>query len=118
MRRRCLNALVACALINGSAGVEGAVGAPDINTCVSRLDPQLDIGYDRIAARCPDLMRQLDGGAWAPWLPRGWQEAGNDLSAGGLREFRQLVDRESGAGDMTATVSPDVRNLQPILTAL
>ncbi len=116
MRRRCLNALVACALINGSAGAEGAVGAPDINTCVSRLDPQLDIGYDRIAARCPELMHQLEGGPWAPWLPRGWKESGNDLSAGSLREFRELVDRESGAGNSSA--APDVRRLHAILTEL
>ncbi|HWM69402.1 MAG TPA: hypothetical protein VNO35_22625 [Steroidobacteraceae bacterium] len=100
----------------GPAPVAAAV--PNIDACVSRLDPQLDIGYDRIAARCPELMRQLDGGTWAPWLPRGWKEAGNDLSAGGLREFRELVDRESGAGDVTGAVAPDVRNLQPILTAL
>jgi hypothetical protein len=139
MRRRCFNALVACALINGGAGAEGAVGAAqvpvgphapvvqralmaqqapvaDIDTCVSRLDPQLDIGYDRIAARCPELIHQLEGGAWAPWLPRGWKESGNDLSAGSLREFRVLVDRESGAG--TSSAAPDVRRLHAILTAL
>jgi hypothetical protein len=92
------------------------VAVPDIDTCVSRLDPQLDIGYDRIAARCPELMHQLESGAWAPWLPRGWKESGNDLSAGSLREFRELVDRESGAG--TSSAAPDVRRLHAILTAL
>lgn len=137
MMRRCLSALVACALINGTAGGEGVQGGsqlrvaqpvpvaqqapvvaqiPNIDSCVSRLDPQLDIGYDRIAARCPELIRQLEGGAWAPWLPRGWKEARNDLSAGGLREFRELVNRESGAGDSSA--GPDVRHLRTILTAL
>ena len=175
MRRCWLNALIACALINGTAGAEGAAGAthvrggpqvpvaqqarvaprtladrqapaaaqamvghetpvpqrspaavprlppplvsvPNIDTCVSRLDPQLDIGYDRIAARCPELMHQLEGGAWAPWLPRGWKESGNDLSAGSLREFRELVDRESGVSGSSA--APDVRRLHTILTAL
>ena len=131
MKRRCLSALVACALINGTAGAEGVQGAsqlraapqaaavaqiPNIDSCVSRLDPQLDIGYDRIAARCPELVRQLEGGAWAAWLPRGWKEARNDLSAGSLREFRELVNRESGAGGLSA--GPDVRRLRTILTAL
>jgi hypothetical protein len=122
MRRRCLNALVACALMNGTAVAEGAGGAaaavsiPEIDNCVGRLDPQLDIGYDRIAARCPELTRQLEGGAWAPWLPRGWKESGNDLSAGSLREFRELVDRENGASGSFA--APDVRRLHTILTAL
>src|SRR3569833_3488934 len=70
---------------------------PNGDACVARLDPQLDIGYDRIAARCPELMRQLEAGAWAPWLPRGWKESGNDLSAGSLKELRELVTRESNA---------------------
>ncbi len=148
MKRRCFNAVVACALINGIAVADGArgelqlrvvpqtavaerapvavqvpsalqvaaVAMPNVDSCISRLDPQLDIGYERIAARCPELMRQLDGGAWAAWLPRGWKESGNDLSAGGLREFRDLVARESGTSVLSA--GPDVRQLQPILTAL
>ena len=94
----------------------GAV--PNVDACVARLDPQLDIGYDRIAARCPDLMRRLESGAWAAWMPRGWKEPGNDLSAGSLKEFRALVDRESGARDSTSVEAPDVRSLKPILTAL
>jgi hypothetical protein len=87
-----------------------------IDACISRLDPQLDIGYDRIAARCPDLVRQLDSGAWAPWLPRGWKEPGNDLSAGGLREFRELVTRE--AASAASARAPDVRRLQSVLVEL
>ena len=131
MKRRCLNALFACALIHGAVGADGAVGAPmadgargsraavsvpDIGSCVSRLDPQLDIGFDRIAARCPELAHQLEGGVWAAWLPRGWNESGNDLSAGGLREFREVVERETNASG--ASAAPDVRRLHSILTAL
>ena len=53
----------------------GAFGAapaslPDVDSCVRVLDPQLDIGYDRIAARCPVLARELEHGAWSSWLPR------------------------------------------------
>jgi hypothetical protein len=89
---------------------------PALDACLSRLDPELDIGYDRIAARCPDLVKQLDHGAWAPWLPRGWKESGNDLSAGGLKEFRELVERESAAG--ASPRAPDVRRLQGVLNGL
>jgi Domain of unknown function (DUF4129) len=118
-------AFIACALLNGIATAAAPQAAaevqvlsqlPDIESCVRRLDPELDIGYDRIAARCPELMKQLDQGAWAPWLPRGWKEPGNDLSAGGLREFRALVDREDAAG--ASPRAPDVRRLKSVLNGL
>jgi hypothetical protein len=89
---------------------------PALDACLGRLDPELDIGYDRIAARCPELAKQLDHGAWAPWLPRGWKEAGNDLSAGGLKEFRELVDRESAAS--ASPRAPDIRHLKGVLNGL
>ena len=110
-RRRC--AVSALQRTRAASGV-----MPNIDSCVARLDPQLDIGYDRIAARCPDLMRQLETGAWASWLPRGWKEPGNDLSAGSLKEFRELVDRESGTREANPATAPNVHSLQPILTAL
>jgi len=130
MRRRTCNAGIVGALAVGVLSAPGlaraeggavpaaAGAAPNIDACVARLDPQLDIGFDRIAARCPELMRQLETGPWAPWLPRGWKEPGNDLSAGSLKEFRALVERESAGRDSTAVEAPDVRSLQPILSAL
>ena len=37
--------------------------APDalaaVDACIPRLDVELDVGYERIAARCPDLTRAL-----------------------------------------------------------
>ena len=90
----------------------------NIDSCVARLAPPLDIGYDRIAARCPDLVRQLEAGPWAPWQPRGWKESGNDLSAGSLKELRASVARESGSRDSRLAKVPDVRSLQPILATL
>ena len=112
MRLICCNALIVCALLSATAST---TPVPDVEACIHRLDPQLDIGYDRIAQRCPDLVRQMESGAWAPWLPRGWKETGNDLSAGSLREFRELVTRESTA---TARAPPDVRRLRTILTSI
>jgi hypothetical protein len=94
-----------------------ATDLPDIHSCISRLDPELDIGYERIAARCPELVKQIEHGAWAPWLPRGWKEPGNDLSAGGLEEFRELVSRERAAAP-AGRRAPDVRRLNAILQGL
>src|SRR5688572_21758894 len=68
-----------------------------IDTCLPRLDPQIDIGYERIAARCPDLPRRLRQSSLAAWLPGSWQDPGNNLSAGSLAELRVLAMRELGA---------------------
>jgi hypothetical protein len=116
MRRGRLTALVAGVVVSWVAWTATAQDLSGIDSCVSRLDPQLDIGYDRIAARCPEFVKQLEHGAWAPWLPRGWKETGNDLSAGGLREFRDLVARESDGGLSGRT--PDFRHLKVVLRGL
>ncbi|MEJ5755965.1 hypothetical protein, partial [Salmonella enterica] len=89
MKRGRLSCVALVFVLTLSRGVIVAAPAPlpDVDSCVRVLDPQLDIGYDRIAARCPDLARELEHGAWSSWLPRGWKESGNDLSAGGLKEF-------------------------------
>src|SRR5882757_2896342 len=121
----CISVLIVCVLLSGAAIAQGqstsaqsATAAPlsALDTCLGRLDPELDIGYDRIAARCPELAKQLERGAWVPWLPRGWKEPGNDLSAGGLKEFRELVDRESAASD--SRQAPDIRRLKGVLNGL
>ncbi len=62
--------------------------------CVVKLNADVDIGFERIAARCPDLVRRLDASGWSAWLPLDWKQPGNDLSAGGLRELHVLVARE------------------------
>jgi hypothetical protein len=103
-------------LLNGVGLAATPTQPPSVDACVSRLDPQLDIGYDRIAARCPELVKQIDQGAWTPWLPRGWKEAGNDLSGGSLKEFRELVSREEAAAP--ATRAPDIRSLKAVLHGL
>lgn len=49
-------------------------------------------------------------------MPRGWKEPGNDLSAGSLREFRELVDRENAAS--ASPRAPDIRRLKAVLNGL
>ena len=87
-----------------------------VEACISRLDLQTDIGYERIAARCPDLMRQLERSDWAAWLPSQWNEPGNDLSAGGLKELAELGTRETAIASRGAI--PDVRGVPAVVTRL
>ncbi len=84
--------------------------------CIKRLDPQTDIGYERIDARCPDLMQRLDASSWSAWLPRDWKAASNDLSPSSLRELHALVTRELAVRPASRT--PDPVRLTGILAAL
>jgi hypothetical protein len=84
--------------------------------CIARLDSQTDVGFARIAARCPELVQQLQEGDWAAWLPRGWQDPGNDLSAGGLRELQALGRAATPGGQMGRT--PRLQSLSQILDRL
>jgi hypothetical protein len=64
-----------------------------LDACIGRLDQDLDVGYERIAARCPELPSALAHSAWAPWLPSDWNQPRNQLSADGLVELRTLLAR-------------------------
>jgi hypothetical protein len=66
-----------------------------IDDCIAKLDTELDVGYARIAERCPDLAATLVQSPWAAWLPAGWNRPDNQLSARGLSELRALLAREA-----------------------
>jgi hypothetical protein len=87
-----------------------------IDDCIARLDPLVDIGFDRISARCPDLARTLEQSGIAEWLPQGWKESRNNLSAGSLAELRKVLERET-ATRPTARV-PRVEALNDVLATL
>ncbi len=104
---------------SGSQGVGNdslAAARSAIEACTQRLDPQVDIGYDRIAARCPDLARTLERSELEEWLPAGWKEARNNLSAGSLRELRAVVQRELETRPGART--PRVERLNEVLASL
>jgi hypothetical protein len=81
----------------------GVPGAPlrdplsALDTCIEQLDSGLDVGYARIAARCPDLAPSLLASPWAPWLPADWNRPKNQLSARGLADLRDALAREAAA---------------------
>jgi hypothetical protein len=86
-------ALIASSGAFAGPATAGALEALD--ACLEKLNPEIDMGYERIAVRCPQLAHRLEESGWSPWLPRDWKRTGNDLSAGGLRELREILARDS-----------------------
>jgi hypothetical protein len=110
----------AAASVTVATGAAAGVGAQDlleaIDSCVRQLNPDIDIGYERIVARCPNLVRRLDESRWSVWLPRDWRQPGNDLSAAGLRELRELVSRELTSRERAR--APSVARVPDVLASL
>ncbi len=111
MRRALLALLIAVA----AAPALARDAASALEGCIAQLDPALE-GYEKVAARCPDLAPALTQSPWAAWLPRDWDRAGNNLSAGGLQELRALIGRESRRSLGTAV--PQVARVAAVLAAL
>lgn len=64
-----------------------------LDACIGHLDHELDVGYERIAVKCPELTAALEHSAWTPWLPADWNQPRNQLSAEGLTQLRTLLSR-------------------------
>ena len=77
---RALLALLLAAAAATAAGVQARDPLQAIDECVTRLDNELDVGYARIAARCPQLAATLGESAFAPWLPADWKRPDNELA--------------------------------------
>lgn len=109
--RRSLLALILAAAAVPAAADPNAVSAVD--ACLHQLDPALDLGYQRITARCPELVPALSAAAY--WLPRDWNQSGNELSPAGLAELRVLLTR----ADATAAVRTlNLEHVPGVLAAL
>jgi hypothetical protein len=88
------------ALVLTAAGAPAATARDALTTvdaCIARLDAALDVGFARVAERCPDLAPSLAASPWAAWLPPDWNKPGNELSAASLAELRALLTRQSSA---------------------
>jgi len=88
-----------------------------IDDCVARLDSELDVGYARIAARCPDLTAALRDSPFAAWLPADWQRPDNQLSSTGLSELRAQLARESGPA-LPVRAAPRIERVAAALAAV
>jgi hypothetical protein len=110
----CLCLLVAAALPTLAAPKARDLSA-SLDACIAGLD-SLDIGYERIAERCPGLTSALEASNEAPWLPADWKRPGNELSAAGLAQLRVLLARERAAGHRMPRA--DVAQLAAVLAQL
>ncbi|MDE2138807.1 MAG: hypothetical protein KGJ68_15360, partial [Gammaproteobacteria bacterium] len=72
-----------------------------LDECAAQLDPSADVGYERIAVRCPGLTAALEKSPWAPWLTPGWKAPHNLLNAEGLRALHAALLREGTAAPGT-----------------
>ena len=97
-----------------AAAAADALG--EIDACLTRLEADIDVGFGRIATRCPELARQLRSSDWTVWLPAGWDAADNNLSAKSLAALHTLVVRERALPPPART--PDVARFPLILGAL
>ena len=95
------------------ASARDAVAA--IDACIARLDAGIDVGFARIAERCPELAPSLAGSPAAAWLPPDWDKPGNELSAEGLAELRTLLTRQPAALSVRA---PRVARVGAVLAGL
>src|SRR5690242_13131210 len=102
------------ATVSAAAVPDGVSARLAIDTCLKRLNPETDIGYERISAHCPDLARRIEASGWSVWLPRDWKRPGNDLSAGGLRQLEQLL----AAGNGVSSSGPGRLNVAALPTVL
>jgi hypothetical protein len=121
MRRAALTCLALGVALLESVAAAARLPSPQdafasIEQCVARLDAQIDVGYERIAARCPELTPKLEASGFSAWLPSDWKRPGNDLSAGGLQELHRLAARELAAS--SAARVPHVERLAAVLATL
>lgn len=94
MNRLCAGWVLGCMALTATAASHpprpSSLAALD--TCIATLD-SLDLGYERIAERCPTLAPSLEASPYAPWLPADWKRPGNELSKAGLQQLRLLLAR-------------------------
>jgi hypothetical protein len=110
----CLLVLMAGVALHAAARADTALEV--IDACVKRLDAEIDEGFARVSARCPQLAANLRSSDWAAWLPVGWDDPHNTLSAKSLAVLHTLVAGELALRKVQP--APDVARLRPILANL
>ena len=110
-------ALLALLLTAAMTSAQAREALQAIDDCLARLDAVLDVGYARIAVRCPELTPALSESPWGPWLPTDWSRPDNTLSAPGLAELRTLLSREAGRGAPPRAI-PRTESVGAVLAAI
>ena len=115
----CLALLAAPTFSNAAAKDDPALAA--LEACGARLDARTDVGLERIAKRCPQLLPALRSAPWADLLPLYLRtgdkhDRRDEISARSLRELAELV-RDSKR-EIAPRSAPDVADLAPVLAGL
>ena len=76
----------------------------------------LQRGVNDTAEAMTDLVRRLEQNSFAAWLPEGWKDAGNNLSAGSLGELAVLIQREIAT--QSSRAAPSVQHLSNVLAEI
>ena len=104
MRRAFLALLLTIAPVAGAREPQALAALED---CAAHLDPGGDFGYQRLAARCPQLTATLEASPFAAWLPADWKALHNQLSAEGLRGLHAVLEREDAATSGSRELHPE-----------
>jgi hypothetical protein len=108
---------LALLLVAAAPCAQGHEALAVIDECIAKLDTAMDVGYDSIAKRCPELTPALTQSPWAAWLPADWKRPDNQLSASGLSELRTLLSRAAQA-DTARRAPPRAQRVAVVLAAL
>ena len=96
--------LLSVLLFAATAGAEDAA-LRVVESCRARLDPRVDIGTERVARRCPELIPALEKAPWRDLLPSTLGQRNEEISADSLRALAELVRHASDPGQRRA--APD-----------
>jgi hypothetical protein len=107
--------LLSVLLFAATAGAEDAA-LRVVESCRARLDPRVDIGTERVARRCPELIPALEKAPWRDLLPSTLGQRNEEISADSLRALAELVRHASDPGQRRA--APDQKTLAPVLAGL
>ncbi|MDF3020365.1 MAG: hypothetical protein K0Q92_1668 [Steroidobacteraceae bacterium] len=118
--------LLVCLALLAAPNFSGAAATDDpalaaLEACGARLDARTDVGLERIAKRCPQLLPALRSAPWADLLPLYLRtgdkhDRRDEISARSLRELAELV-RDSKR-EIAPRSAPDVADLAPVLAGL
>jgi hypothetical protein len=101
-------ALLAPAMAQQASSAADTRALTEITRCAAQLDPIVDIGFERVSARCPQLPPALDAASWRELLPPNWRERGDSLSRDGLLALANLVAERDSAKPARAAPNPQM----------
>lgn len=104
-----------CVLLAPVAGAEDAA-LRAVEACRAKLDPQVDIGIERVERRCPGLGAALKSAAWHDLLPGTLGERREQISSASLAALVDLVKRSADATQRRP--APDRELLTDVLAGL